>query len=157
VEAQITHHDEKVTPMARAIYPKELRELLSAVRVFNDYNLIGVQKHTPIVDYRSREKWLSPAWQVWLPGHKTDPKAHWQDHGNKTFIVYGQHDKDETFAEARAWAEARFGPITWVKTPYGAWTNEAWLRQRLTELLGEEVAGRVKFTYLDAAKKEKTK
>ena len=146
--------------MARAIYPKELRELLLAVRVFNDHDLVDKQKHTPIVSYRSQQagrSWLSAAWQVWLPGYNTDPKAHWQDHGNKTFIIYGRQDKDETFAEARAWAEEKFGPITWVKTPYGSWTGETWLRQRLTELLGEEVAGRVKFTYLDAVKKEKTK
>lgn len=139
--------------MARAIYPKELRELLRTVNVHNDYNLIGIQKHSPFVRYRPQQTGrvsLSAAWQVVVPGYKTDPKAHWQDHGNKTFIVHGQQAKDETFAEARAWAEARFGPITWVKTPYGAWTSETWLRQRLTELLGEEVAERVKLTPLGA-------
>lgn len=140
--------------MARAIYPKELRELLRAVRVHNDYNLISKQNHTPMVSYRPQQTgrvWLSAAWQVCLPGYNTDPKSHWQDYGNKTFIVPGRSAKDETFAEARAWAEAKFGPITWVKTPYGTWTSETWLRQRLTELLGEEVAGRVKFTYLPTA------
>jgi hypothetical protein len=52
--------------------------------------------------------------QVWKPGHKTDPAAHWRDYGNKTFLG----SRGESLPAAKAWAEQNYtGPVVWVPSP----------------------------------------
>lgn len=86
------------------------------MRYSNETGLTGVY-----LSYRTAQKgrWFrSAAWQVIRPGYRTDPEAHWTDHGHKTFDVFRPGDQKGTrLAEAQEWAGARYGVTEWVKIP----------------------------------------
>ena len=86
---------------------------------------------------------LSARWQVDRPGYRTDPDAHWQDRGCKTFDLFnvgGTHKekKEIAFAEAKAWASERYGITEWARTPFGSWMDANFVKARLKELLEAE-------------------
>lgn len=56
-------------------------------------------------------------WAVVRPGFKTDPTAHWEDRGCKTFTVYERDHKPVQLAEAKAWAGERYGVEAWATIP----------------------------------------
>lgn len=63
------------------------------------------------------------SWQV---GHfvegkpkVTDPDAHWQDRGHKTFLILGIADRKPKFEEAVAWATLKYGPREFVRNRHG--------------------------------------
>jgi hypothetical protein len=113
-----------------------IRERFKAALCHNTYNVIafainfGGIEHGVFVKYRYQQTgraYQSAAWQVMRPGVKTDPKAHWQDHGNKTFYVYTpvRESKEPQRLAAIEWASKRYGfdPQDWVRSPF----SDAWL------------------------------
>lgn len=97
---------------------------LQAIGIFNPFNAaaraaadggVGV-----CLDRRPEQRGRasrSAAWQVVRPGSKTDPEAHWQDYGNKTFTIGYRYTDAEALAAARAWAEDRYQITAWAKIP----------------------------------------
>ena len=53
--------------------------------------------------------------------HQTDPEA-WCHDGHKTFLV-GTRPKDVVAREAKAWANAKYGAIVWVRDPFGGYQD----------------------------------
>lgn len=111
----------------------ELRELL---KVYNAWDYIkkglelGVDPAVGVI-YSTQEsgRMYRPAsWAVIRPGFKTDPNAHWMDHGTKTFKVYtpsDKADKEAQLAQAIAWATERYGYDTWVRCQFpGVWVPQ---------------------------------
>lgn len=64
---------------------------------------------------------MSARWQIVGNGFKTDPDAHWQDYGQKTFGVYARDEKDRRLQEALAWASEQYGIPAWERSPFGAY------------------------------------
>lgn len=66
-----------------------------------------------------------PCWRVWRMVDrreiKTDPKAAYYDNGAKSFIVHHpiRRYKAVALAEAIAWANATYGPRTFVRNRMG--------------------------------------
>lgn len=113
----------------------KLVETLRTVGVFNEYNFAG--HGNVFIRYRSAAQssaGQTAAWQVIRPGFKTDISAHWTDHGNKTFDVWGRDDKATQFEAAKAWAAERYGITEWARTPFGTWMDAGFVIHRLVEL-----------------------
>jgi hypothetical protein len=115
----------------------QLRELLLTKRVHNDHDLIGdTDGKIPYVTFRSgrKKRGVVSAWQVKVPGRRTDPDGRYADDFDKTFLV---SDKGAlpTPEIAKQWASEVYDIHDWVKTPYGSWTSKAHLDARLRELL----------------------
>lgn len=47
--------------------------------------------------------------KVYSPFFKTDPGAHWQDYGSKSFVG----NRARSFEEAKAWASKEYGITEW--------------------------------------------
>lgn len=102
----------------------ELRKRLRAARIFNDYELllrfaetckaVGFAYHIPMP--RSAEPCKS---LVFSPTHKTDPGAHWTDHGCKVFIGM----LAESMPKAEAWASETYGVTEWSTSPFDRTTK----------------------------------
>lgn len=119
---------------------RQLRELLVLKKIRNDDELVGdTGGKIPYVAFRNgfKKKTVTSAWQVLVPGRRTDPDGSYQDGFNKTFLV---SDPGVVVAPERAkqWASERYDIHDWVKTPFGAWTSKAHLDARLVELLPEQ-------------------
>ena len=66
----------------------------------------------------------SPKWQVVIPGKRTDPSAHWQDNGCKTFGVYYSvtpERREDARLKAIAWATEEYGITEWERSAFGSW------------------------------------
>jgi hypothetical protein len=108
----------------------KLADALRAAGIHNTWHLVGRGRpYLSFTPYQGRGgggDW----WQVVVPGRKTDPNAHWMQHGNKTFTVFRYSEAGKTRAEnkaaaltaAKAWVEERFGISSdaWVPSPFGA-------------------------------------
>lgn len=99
-------------------------DCLRALEIFNPHNaciFAAARGGTGIyLDYRPQQPgrgFVTAAWQVIRPGFKTDPNAHWQDRGHKTFTVGIGGNRAEAEARARTWAGERYGITEWVKVP----------------------------------------
>lgn len=118
---------------------RQLRELLVIKKIGNDEQLVGdTSGKIPYVWFRNgfKKRSVVSAWQVLVPGRRTDPDGTYVDGFNKTFLV---SDPGALSAPERAkqWATEVYGVRDWVKTPYGSWTSKAHLDARLRELLPE--------------------
>lgn len=135
----------------KKVSAKRLREMLEAVKIYNDHGLTWVVDPTPpVISYAKAGRHWSAKWFVWRTGHKVDPNAHWHDHGAKVFPVSnvgGTLNKDEQFIAATAWASEKYVRWSdeWVKTPFGSWMPkdalEVALRHHLPELFVVKGAG----------------
>lgn len=83
----------------------------------------------------------SAKWCVFCQGHETDPDAHFMDHKTKTFSVSRYFEKGSLkeirankLAEAKAWAEKRYGVKSWAKDPFGSWGEETYVKARTKAL-----------------------
>jgi hypothetical protein len=113
---------------------KRTQELLRAARVFNIHGLVRIAAAAErdvvgvYVAYSGMHGWGAPQWSVIRPGYQTDPDAHWQDRGNKTFIVRHpvRDNKVQAREQAIEWAHERYDypPDIWVPSPFSS--NE-WL------------------------------
>lgn len=118
---------------------KHLRDLLIAKDITNDEKLVGdTGGKVPYVAFRNgfKRKDVASAWQVLVPGRRTDPDGNFRDGFNKTFLV-SESGTITTPEMARQWASETYGIHDWVKTPFGSWTSKAHLDVRLRELLPE--------------------
>lgn len=119
---------------------RQLRELLLNKKIRNDGDLVGDTGGViPYVAFRNgfKKKNVVSAWQVLVPGRRTDPDGTYADGFNKTFLV---SDSGVLTAPERAkqWASEVYDIHDWVKTPYGSWTSKEHLEVRLRELLPEQ-------------------
>lgn len=119
---------------------KQLRELLMMKKISGDELLVGdTAGKIPYVWFRNgfKKKNAASAWQVLVPGRRTDPDGKYADGFNKTFLV-SDSGVIATPERAKQWASEVYDIHDWVKTPYGSWTSEAHLNARLRELLPEQ-------------------
>lgn len=109
----------------------KLTDSFRAVGVFNPYEFYG--RGRVYLDFRPAHSraCVSSAWVVHCPGFKTDPGAHWQDNGNKTFL--GRF-RGEALADAQAWASERYGIKAWARDPYGGYGDAEFVAARVKEL-----------------------
>lgn len=114
-------------------------QLADALGVCNAWEFAG--KGNPFISYSPNDYGRggrSAHFTVIRPGYRTDPdpNAHWQDYGNKTFMVWGsgKEAKDKMLAEALEWAGARYKITEWAKTPFGTWMSAEFVKTRLAEL-----------------------
>lgn len=117
----------------------QLRELLVMKRVTNDHELIGeTDGKIPYVSFRNgrKKRAVVSAWQVKVPGRRTDPDGRFADDFDKTFLV-SESGVLTTPERAKLWASETYGVHDWVRTPFGSWTSKAHLDARLRELLPE--------------------
>jgi hypothetical protein len=66
-------------------------------------------------------------WTVYSPYFETDPNAAWYNHGCKTFMVWGRHDKEAMRLEALSWATAQYGITEWERSPFGSYHQKGTL------------------------------
>ena len=98
-----------------------LRDRLRKVGVINTHDLLkkfGVPGKTDVAVhyYRPEPRMVrGPHSNVFSPSHKTDPQAHWSDHGCKAFTG----NRAESSEEAIAWATEKYGIKEWVPDPTG--------------------------------------
>lgn len=112
----------------------KLTEQLGEVGVHNAHLFAG-HGNAFVMYLAADHGWRHGAmWRVARPGFLTDPKGPWYNYGNKTFVVFGRHDKLAVFEEAKAWASERFGIKEWARTPYGSWMDAEFVKARLKEL-----------------------
>lgn len=116
----------------------KLTDSFHEVGVHNAWEFYG--RGTPFIAYRPQEGVFGSRWQVVRPGFKTDPSAHWSDHGYKTFTVFGQdgatHARKKELArgEAEEWASERYGINEWKKDPFGSYGEASFIDARIREL-----------------------
>ena len=106
-----------------------LTEKLRAVGVYNAYGFAG--RGNAYIIYIPAET-LSGRWAVVRPGYRTDPTAHWMEHGNKTFT--GSGDKKQGLENSKKWASARYGIKEWERTPYRSYMDAEFVKSRINEL-----------------------
>lgn len=98
---------------------------LRAMGIFNEHDLAKRDGGSNLyVCYRAQDNGRgghSSGWLVIRVGHKTDPEGHWGEYGNKYFLTWGRHDKEEKRLEAIAWATARYGIQEWERSPFGSY------------------------------------
>jgi hypothetical protein len=96
-----------------------------ALGVYNPYQLCESGGKNVYVAYAGAQTGRAARcarWQVIRPGYCTDPKGHWLDNYNKTFVVGGRADKEAKRLEAIAWAAARYGiEGEWERDPWGSY------------------------------------
>lgn len=118
---------------------RQLRELLVVKKITNDELLVGdTDGRVPYVAFRNgfKKRNVVSAWQVLVPGRRTDPDGTYADGFNKTFPL-SEPGALPAPDQAKKWASDVYGIHDWVKTPYGSWTSKAHLDARLRELLPE--------------------
>ena len=99
----------------------KLADALRAMRVFNDHALLmrfaADRRMAVCVSYIPHEAQMVNAArsQVSSPFFKTDPRAHWSDHGCKTFVG----NRAESMPLALAWAQEKYGVSEWAPSPFG--------------------------------------
>ena len=99
----------------------KLADALRAMRVFNDHALLmrfaaDKQKAVCVLYDPSWTQTARPALcRVWSPFFETDPRAHWSDHGCKTFVG----NRAESMPLALAWAQEKYGVSEWAPSPFG--------------------------------------
>ena len=129
--------------MARKPSKKQIVEKLRERRVFNAHNFA---EHGEVyIGYDPGDRWQGARVQVVRPGFKTDsnPKAHWQDRGHKTFDLFGipgdtkAQQRDAAIEKAKEWAGQRYGITEWAKTPFDTWMDKGYVERRLAELLAD--------------------
>lgn len=117
-------------------YMSKLVEQLRSVRIFNAHEFAGKGNvfisYSPAITGRGSR---SAHYVVSRPGYVTDPNAHWQDYGHKTFTCWRGVDRPAAFEEAKTWAGARYKITEWARTPFGSWMSASFVKQRLAELL----------------------
>ena len=113
------------------------KRLMEEAKIHNSHNIASLTKDkificfTPAMTGRGS---FPAGYSIVHIGHKTDPKGHWRDYGDKTFNIGGRADKEEALAEAIAWANERFGKREWVRDPYGSYQEESAIEAVLSEI-----------------------
>jgi hypothetical protein len=113
-------------------------------KLTDQYKLIGIHngalfagKGTPRISYIPADNGRgghSARWMVYRLGYLTDPKGHWQDHGNKAFTVPGVAWREEKLRDAQEWCRIRYRVREWAKTPFGDWMDAGFVERRMKEL-----------------------
>ena len=107
---------------------------LREYKVFNPYNLASVTKSKLYIDYSPQDigqGGRSSHWSVVGIDFHTDPDAHWQDNGNKSFLVWGRTDKDSKLQEAMDWVKEIHGITEWERDPFGGYQIKGTLKKLL--------------------------
>lgn len=73
-------------------------------------------------------------WHVVRIGYQTDPRAHRQNNGHKTFDIYRREEKEPQRLAALAWATGRYGITDWVRDPFGDYHSKRTM-DRLMEMI----------------------
>ena len=112
-------------------------EQLRKIGIVNMYDfmtdgMVCVRYEKPVHGRRGMA--VAHGWCVYRRGFKTDPDAIWFRHGNKYFVNYGSHDKEEKRLEAFKWAEEKYGITEWTKTPFGDYMDAEFVKSRIAEL-----------------------
>lgn len=110
------------------------------MRLINTYDqCVGFGGDVIVLFYQRNEYGRfsrSAAFQVgrYKDGHgmATDPYAHWQDSGHKTFLVSANHREGETphqakmrtLAEAIQWVTKKYGKREFVRNRMGDWVEK---------------------------------
>lgn len=96
--------------------------MLRAKGIFNSDDLARWAKSRGLLDvyigYRPKSTYLKAAWQVVMPGGKTDPNTIAVNKGRKTFTYETVAGKHAAQARAMEWADQAFAggsPIKWLK------------------------------------------
>lgn len=111
-------------------------EQLRSLGVFNSYEFAG-QTGQVWIEYYPAESGRAARYGRYVVhrrGYKTDPKAHWLDHGDKTFPSCSKGERPERFKAAMAWASNRYGIKEWARTPFGGWMDAEFVQRRIAEL-----------------------
>ena len=99
---------------------------LQARRLFNPYDIAKAGPEPRVfIDYSPQDLGRaarSAKWQICGVGFQTDPEAHWQDYGNKTFPCWSpMKEKLSQGVAARKWAGEKYGVEEWERSPYGSY------------------------------------
>lgn len=104
--------------------PKARDELRDRLSIFSPHNACKFAKERGgtgvYLGYRTQvagRGFISAAWQVVGINFETNPDAHFQDYGAKTFTVGLKRDRATAEQEAREWAAEKYGITEWVKVP----------------------------------------
>lgn len=111
----------------------KLTEKLRLINICNSSGYAG--KGNVFIWRRAGDSWTTPAFLVCRVGFKTDVNAHWQDHGNKSFMVMSRDEAKTALAEAQKWASDKYGIKEWAKNPFGDWMDAEFIKKRTAELL----------------------
>jgi hypothetical protein len=98
--------------------------------VSNPHNLLAASGNRVMLYYRPQmtgRAYQCAAWQVIHLDEKSNPDAHWRDHGHKTFNVFDpgvKGEKAKYLEEAKAFAKKKYGIKEWERCPWGDWLPE---------------------------------
>mgnify|MGYP001578085153 CR=1 FL=1 len=110
----------------------KLTDKFKLVGIYNSHNFYW-EAGEPFITYSpavSGRGGQSARWRVFKPG--VSLSEHWDDHGAKTFLKWG--DKKKSFAEAQAWEGEKFGVTEWMRDPFGSYGNRTFVEARTKEL-----------------------
>lgn len=95
-------------------------EALRNIGIYNDHGLVArfgtAKKDDLFLSYDAPERARCGGTRVHSPSHQTDPKAHWQDWGCKSFTG----GRTESLAEAQEWAAKTYGITEWSASPFSS-------------------------------------
>lgn len=111
----------------------KLTDKLALAGIHNSSGYAG--KGNVFIWRRAGDSWTTPAFLVHRVGYKTDASAHFQDHGNKSFIIMNREDVQSALSDAQKWAGKRYGIEEWAKNPFGDWMDAEFIKKRTAELL----------------------
>lgn len=105
--------------------PKITKVLLANYHIHNSHNLASVVGSKLFISYTPADHGRLTSryayWAVGGIGFNTDPSAHWQDHGCKTFTVRCREDKKTELNNAKAWVKEKYNLDVTEKDIYGNW------------------------------------
>jgi len=85
---------------------------VSARRIINTYDQLVAAGGGVAISYQPSDRMAVAGWRVFRVANgkivATDPKAHFLDHGQKTFTC-SRNDKAAQFTAAKAWVAATYG------------------------------------------------
>lgn len=110
----------------------KLTDLLSTVKVYNDYEFFGNEPYMTHASNGGRTV-MPPWWAVGKRGVKLSNE--WYANGNKLFSHFGgKESKREAFDEASEFMRTEFGIEKLARSPFGGWGDAEFVTKRLKEL-----------------------
>ena len=101
-------------------------DALQAIHIFNPHNATAQALNAGVgngiyLSRRAQESghwstFQSAAWQVISVQGQTDPEAHWQDYGQKTFLI-DRWSEEGALNAAKTFAAENYGITEWAKIP----------------------------------------
>jgi len=118
---------------------KITKEILNNIQIYNSHGIAQKAVNKLFLTFTSAETGRAsrPAkWSVFGMGFATDPHAHWQEMGNKTFTVGRRDEKEPMRLEAVKWVKEKYDIDL---TDRDAWGNyhPAGTLDKLSKLLGK--------------------